>query len=105
MTIQESAQAIAERLFDEMPAEEVWLFGSQARGDSGPDSDLDFLAIVEKSDRSGYQRCREAHALVREFRVPKDIVVLTRADWARQEHVVNTLPYIAKKEGILLKHR
>ena len=105
MTIRATAEAIAERLLDELPAEEVWLFGSQARGDAGPDSDLDLLAIVEKSDIPGYQRSREAHALVREIRFPKDIVVLTRAEWARQEHVVNTLPYIAKKEGVLLQHR
>lgn len=105
MTIQKSAQVIAERLIRELPAEEVWLFGSQARGDAGADSDINLLAIVKESDFPGHQRSRVAHTLVREIHFPKDIVVLTRAEWARQEHVVNTLPYIAKKEGVLLQRR
>jgi len=105
MSILESAQAIADRLLREFPAEEVWLFGSQARGDAGHDSDLDLLAVVEESNRPGHVRSREAHAIVQDIHFPKDIVVVTRAEWSRQEHVVNTLPYMAKKEGILLRHR
>jgi len=101
MNIDESAKAIADRLLRGLPAEEVWLFGSQARGDASPDSDLDFLAVVSDSNVPGYQRAQRAHALVQEIRFPKDIVVLTRSEWLRQKDVVNTLPYIAKKEGIL----
>ncbi len=102
MTVEEATQAIANRLLRELPAEEVWLFGSQARGDAGPDSDLDLLAVVEESEIPSYQRAREAHAIVADIRFPKDIIVLTRKEWLRQEHVVNTLPYVAKKEGRLL---
>jgi len=101
----ELAGAVAERIGVELPAEEVWLFGSQARGDASPDSDLDFLVVVGESDRPGHHRSREAHSLVREIRVPKDIVVLTRKQWLHQENVVNTLPYLAKKEGRILYHQ
>jgi uncharacterized protein len=101
----ELAEAVAERIGVELPAEEVWLFGSQARGDASPDSDMDFLVVVGESDRPGHHRSREAHSLVREIRVPKDIVVLTRKQWSHQENVVNTLPYLAKKEGRLLYHQ
>jgi hypothetical protein len=35
----ELAEAVAERIGVGLPAEEVWLFGSQARGDASPDSE------------------------------------------------------------------
>ena len=98
----EIAEIMAERIGIELPAQEVWLFGSQARGDAGPESDLDFLVVVGESNRPGHHRSREAQAIVREIRFPKDIVVLTRNQWSKQENVVNTLPYLAKKEGRLL---
>lgn len=96
------AESVAKRIGVGLPAEEVWLFGSEARGDAHPDSDMDFLVVVGESDEPGHHRSREAHSLVSEVRVPKDIFVLTRKQWSRQEHVVNTLPYLAKKEGRLL---
>ncbi len=101
----EVAETVAERIGIELPAEEVWLFGSQARGDARPDSDLDFLVVVSESNRPSHHQSREAHSIVSDIRVPKDIVVLTRKQWSRQENVVNTLPYIAKKEGRLLYHQ
>lgn len=94
---------MANRLIRLYPAEEVWLFGSQARGDAGPDSDWDLLAVVNDSDLPGYQRARMAHEIVASVRVPKDIVVMTRAEWKQQENVVNTLPYLVRKEGVLLQ--
>ena len=101
----EVAEFVAERIGVGLPAEEVWLFGSQARRDASAESDMDFLVIVGESDRPSHHRAREAHFLVREIRVPKDIVVLTRTQWSRQQNVVNTLPYLAKKEGLLLYSR
>ena len=100
MTLQETVQTIAERLLSRLPAEQVWLFGSQARGEATADSDLDFLAVVEDSELSRPQRSREAHTLVADIRASKDIIVLTRREWQRQENVVNTIPYLARKEGV-----
>ena len=99
------AVAVAERIGVNLPAEEVWLFGSHARGDARDDSDLDFVVIVPESSRPNYQRSREAHFLVRETRIAKDIVVLTREQWAQQEDVVNTIPFATKREGRILYRR
>jgi hypothetical protein len=65
---------------------------------------MDFLAVVEDSRVPAHQRSRDAHALVADIRFPKDIIVLTRKEWQRQEDVVNTLPYIARKEGISFRN-
>jgi uncharacterized protein len=55
----------------------VILFGSHARGDARPDSDLDFLVI--EPDVTAYReemvRLRDA---LRPLRVPADVLVTTR---------------------------
>lgn len=93
---------MAERLLRDLPAEEVWLFGSQARGDATADSDIDLLVLMEDSDLPPYKRAILAGSLVSNIRFPKDIVVLTRREWQKQVPVVNTLPFIVQKEGIPL---
>lgn len=42
MTLREAV----ERLVAALAPEEVWLFGSWARGEAGPDSDVDLLVVV-----------------------------------------------------------
>ena len=57
----------------------IILFGSAARGDMGPDSDLDVLVVMPK----GTHRRKTAQQLYRQIRglgVPFDIVVATSED-------------------------
>ena len=45
-------QSFKRLLFERgVPVLEVIVFGSRARGDAGPDSDLDVLVVVERRDR------------------------------------------------------
>ena len=105
MTAMDMAAKIAHRLIGGLPAEQVWLFGSQARGDASPDSDLDILAIVGEAKTSRVRQTVEAYSLVADIQAPKDIIILTREQWVRQKEVVNTIPYLALKEGILLHEK
>jgi predicted nucleotidyltransferase len=57
----------------------IILFGSAARGDMGPDSDLDLLVVV----RDGVHRRRTAQAIYRSLGgigFAKDVVVVTESD-------------------------
>lgn len=76
----------------------VILFGSYARGDAGPDSDIDFLVIErDVPDRHG-----EMVRLEREVRwlgVPVDVVVVSEAYAAEWGSVTNTLVRTALSEG------
>lgn len=80
------------------PGAQVVLFGSYARGDAGPDSDLDFLVIEPSVDNrlSEIVRLRE----VLDF-LPAavDIVVVSREQFEYWKDTPNTLYYRASREG------
>jgi predicted nucleotidyltransferase len=94
--------AIAQRLKEALAPHRVYLFGSHARDAAGPDSDLDFLVVVPESKQSRYERAVEARGLVRDILVPKDIVVLTRAEWEKEIKAPCSLSSTVLREGIAL---
>ena len=48
-TLPEAAWAVARRLGQALRPDAIFLFGSHARGEAGPHSDLDFLVVVAAS--------------------------------------------------------
>ena len=44
------------RLVAEYQPERIYLFGSKARGDAGPDSDYDIMLVVSSCDLPAYRR-------------------------------------------------
>jgi predicted nucleotidyltransferase len=100
MNIPETARIMANRLRTTIHAERVWLFGSQARGNSGPDSDIDLLAIVPGSSVSRYQRAVAARRELAGFNAPMDIVVLTHDEWERELRAPCSLASTVIREGI-----
>lgn len=74
------------------------VFGSQARGDARPDSDLDLLVIEpEVSDR--FAEMARLSTLLGQRLIPADVVVMSAEAFERQKAVVNTLAWRAACEG------
>lgn len=96
------ASEVARRLGDELQAKSVWLFGSSARGEECEDSDIDVLVVVGESAEPRYRRAQNAHRIVSDLRVPKDIIVLTQEEWDDQLKVPVSLASTVSAEGILL---
>ena len=56
MASQSEIQALADKIAREFQAEKIILFGSHARGDAGPDSDVDLLVIMPRNGKKHHQQ-------------------------------------------------
>ena len=90
------------RLRSILPAERIYLFGSQARGDATDDSDYDFMVVVRRSTLPRYKRDQQAFRALCGLGVPKDVIVLTRKEFTDLLQIPSSLPSAVVSEGILL---
>lgn len=81
--------------------ERVILFGSHARGDAGPDSDVDLL-VVMPVDGSKRAKQVEIRVMLHDIPVPKDIIVTTPDEFAWRRNTVGTIEEPAAREGKVL---
>ena len=92
---------LIERVVEAAKPSRVILFGSRARNDAGPRSDVDLLVVVDsvKSRRALAARIYEALA---DIHFPADIVVATENDLRVTRGVPGTLVARALEEGVTL---
>jgi uncharacterized protein len=87
------------RIVEVMRPEAIYLFGSRARGDSGDDSDYDFL-VVMADDAPAERRSLDATTHVpRDPGVGLDIIPCRRSVFERNRHQVGTLSHLVAREG------
>lgn len=84
--------------------QQIILFGSYARGDANPDSDLDLLVIKDEVDSTRAEATRIYHALA-DLTVPIDVVVVRTAYVQRYGDLVGTVVRPALREGKVLYAR
>lgn len=95
--IQEITQTIVERFHPRR----IVLFGSHARGDAGPDSDLDLLVEMESTKPFIERTVEVASAFgLRDWAM--DLVVLTPEEISARRNVLGTLEYTVEREGRIL---
>ena len=95
---------MVDRIVEQFHPMKIILFGSHARGDGTPDSDLDLLIVmpVEGSKRA---KRLEIRAAVRDVRVPKDIIVSTPEEFQWRKDIIGTIEHPAAREGKILYAR
>jgi len=84
--------------------DKIILFGSQARGNAGPDSDVDLL-VVMPVEGSKFKKMVEIGVALHDIPVPKEILVTTPEDFEWRSKAVGTIEYPAAKEGKVLYER
>ncbi len=99
---------MADAIVDAADPEQVILFGSRARGDAGPESDVDLVVIETEPFGPGRDRRTEAARLWRilaGFRFPKDILVYSREEAEYWRDSRNNVLARALREGRVLYER
>jgi uncharacterized protein len=96
----EILQEIVRRIVRVAKPEKIILFGSAAREEMGPDSDLDFLVI--KSCKNRRKTARKIRRRLLGIGIPKDIIVATPEDIERYKDTIGLIYRPALKEGKVL---
>ncbi len=95
---------VVERIRSVSDPWQIILFGSYARGDFGPNSDLDLL-IVEGEVGSSQDEAARIYRALADLAVPVDIVVVSRDYVRRYGHLIGTVVRPALREGKVLYAR
>jgi predicted nucleotidyltransferase len=82
--------------------ERIYLFGSTARGDAGPDSDYDLMIVVPDNSPAGRRTPDAAYAAVEGLPRSGDFLVWTRDRFESRLHLRASLPATVLREGKLL---
>jgi predicted nucleotidyltransferase len=98
----EPLDEIVRRLVAAYRPERIYLFGSHARGDAGPDSDFDILVIVPDDAPPDRRRSRLAYEALRGTGVAADVIVWTRGYYEGRRTIPASLPAVVHREGRLL---
>ena len=77
--LKKEIDSITLQLVNKYRAQKVVLFGSAARGQFGPDSDLDFLIVKQDVPQNRRERMRQVRRLV-ETRLPADYLVYRKEE-------------------------
>jgi predicted nucleotidyltransferase len=93
---------IVSRLVEAYEPERIYLFGSEARGDAGPDSDFDLLVVVPNEAPPEMKRSRLAYERLWGTGVAADVLVWTKESFDSRLHLRASLPATVMREGKLL---
>ena len=99
--VRSQIRQMVERIVEQFHPQTIILFGSHARGDARPGSDVDLLVVmpVEGSKRAAQLQVRRA---LRDIRVPKDVIVTTPEQFEWRRRVAGTVERPASEEGRVL---
>lgn len=94
---------VLDTLLEALRPEEIWLFGSRARGTHGPDSDWDLLVVIPDDDDPD---ALEGHTVLGKLRRARiEVFPVRRADFEEARNVVGTLSHIAATQGVRVHGR
>jgi predicted nucleotidyltransferase len=95
-------EEVVRRLVEVYHPLRIYLFGSAARGDAGPDSDYDILVVVPDDAPRAQQNSATGYRALWDVGIAKDILVWTETEFERRLHLKASLPATVVREGKLL---
>lgn len=93
---------VVRRLVACFQPEQVYLFGSTARADARPDSDLDFLVVLPDTAPRELLLSGREYERLSGIPVPVDVVPMRRRTFEARRDWLMSIPAIALREGRLV---
>ena len=94
-------QEIIASIVAEIHPEKIILFGSRARGQARPDSDMDLL-VIARSSEPRHRRSAKLYGVLSQFVAPMDIIVYTPQEIEDWSAVPQAFITTAVREGKVL---
>ena len=104
MTVADALPTMVARIVSKFAPERIILFGSQARGDARPDSDVDLLVVLDRAD-SKHKAAAAIRKELLDLPGPVDVIVSTPDEIAQRGHFNGTVLKPALAEGKVLYDR
>jgi predicted nucleotidyltransferase/HEPN domain-containing protein len=89
-------------IVDRLRPEEIWLFGSRARGDARQDSDYDLFVVVPDDTPGEKTNLANTWELTRQASVSADVLAFRRQVFEQERDLIGTLFYTVAREGVLI---
>lgn len=102
--VQAKVDEMVRRIVERFQPEKVILFGSRARGDADPDSDVDLLVVMPFDGRR-LDRIVEIRLALAHMGIAKDVFLVTPEEFEADKDLVGSLVYPAAHEGRVLHER
>jgi uncharacterized protein len=103
--VQPAILEMVRRIVEKFHPEKIILFGSHARGEAGPDSDVDLLVIMEVDKSARRKKSIEMDMALIGIPLPADIILLSPSQADKQKYAIGSIAYPAIKEGEVLYER
>jgi predicted nucleotidyltransferase len=98
LDVQNAIAVMVERIADRFKPDRIILFGSRARGDAAPDSDVDLLVVMPSCDDRKALTISIMKSLA-DLPVSKDVLVTTPREIETRGRLASTVLYPALREG------
>jgi predicted nucleotidyltransferase len=83
----------------------VILFGSTARGEAGPDSDIDLLVIVDDDTPAELVTLKAGREACKTYRKPVDVIPVREKIFRQNANIAGTLSRAAVLDGVVVYDR
>jgi predicted nucleotidyltransferase len=93
---------VIERLAEAFQPERIYVFGSQARGEATPDSDIDLLIVVAQANEPAHRLAQAAYRIATPHSLALDFLVMPLDEFERRSRALASLPATVLREGRVL---
>jgi uncharacterized protein len=83
----------------------VIVFGSVARGEAGPDSDIDLLVIVDDDNPAEKVTLKAGYESRKSYHAPADVIPVRERTFRQNARIAGTLSRAAVLDGVVVYDR